>query len=361
MTRSSHHAPDEPSVCRLLRRGAVLSFGAYMAMALYGEGGYYTQSVRIAGADGDFYTASRFSLFARTMARVALRVWSDFGRPADWQVVEWGPGQGELARGIAKALDETLPPGVRVRYVLMEVSPRLADQQRMTLGDSVGRVSFHWGHPDPALPSFVIGNEVLDALPVERVRRTRGGWEQAVVRWGEAGPVLEWRAAEPDIASLADRFLPLSPGAAGEVCPGMDDFFKQVAASGRPLRGVFVDYGIRARDLAEGLRPEGTVRGYRAHRVVDPLGAPGRCDITADVHWDAAMRAAEAAGLSVVRLTDQGAFLLEQGILEVLQAETPAVDEPGRQRLVGQFKQLVLPGGMGERFQVLEVQSASEK
>ncbi|MCL6599074.1 MAG: SAM-dependent methyltransferase [Alicyclobacillus macrosporangiidus] len=361
MTRSSHRQPaPEPEVWRALKAEGRLSFGRYMELALYGKGGYYTESVRIGGAGGDFYTAAHIPLFAAILARAAAEAWEAFGRPAAWQVVEWGGGQGEMAEAMASALGSRLPDGVHVRYTLVDVSESLVQRQRLRLEDGQRRVVFDWGQPAEELPTFAFANEVLDALPVERVRRAnRNRWEQADVVWDGHGLSLDWRPAHPDVAAFAEAHLPIPVGIEAEVCLALRPFFARVARLGRPLRALFFDYGIRSEEWASGLRPQGTVRAYRAHQVVDPLTDPGRCDITADVHWEAAMASAEAAGLRVVRLQNQGSFLMAAGAVEVLEAQItgPTTGRLEAARWTGQFKQLVLPGGMGERFQVLELEA----
>jgi NADH dehydrogenase [ubiquinone] 1 alpha subcomplex assembly factor 7 len=360
LTRSSHRPPaPEPEVWRALRVQGRLSFGRYMELALYGEGGYYTGAVRIGGAGGDFYTAAQMPLFAAVLARVAAEAWTSFGRPAEWQVVEWGGGQGEMAEVMANALDTRLPDGVHVRYTLVDVSDALMKRQRQRLETRRGRVAFAWGQPAEDLPTFAFANEVLDALPVERVRRvSEDRWEQADVVWDGHGLSLDWRPADPDVAAFAAAHLPNPARTEAEVCLALRPFFTRVAQLGRPLRALFFDYGIRSEEWASGLRPRGTVRAYQAHQLVDPLMDPGRCDMTADVHWEAAMASAEAAGLRLVRLQNQGRFLMDAGAVEVLEERVnPAAGPLEAARWTGQFKQLVLPGGMGERFQVLEVEA----
>jgi SAM-dependent MidA family methyltransferase len=174
--------------------------------------------------------------------------------------------------------------------------------------------------------------------------------------------VVRWRQAPPEVARLAAQWLPIPVGAIGEVCPDYADFFRAVGQLGPPLKALFFDYGITQEEWAAGLRPEGTVRAYARHMLVDALAAPGAQDITADVHWDHVCASARAAGLHVRGLTPQGSFLIQHGILEAFeQWQQAAQGEAARLRTVpmaGQLKQLIFPGGMGERFQVLECERA---
>ena len=106
------------------------------------------------------------------------------------------------------------------------------------------------------------------------------------------------------------------------------------------------------------MRPQGTIRAFSSHRVTDVLSSPGLSDITSDVNWDHAYASAAKAGFRVLPLQSQGQFLLSSGILNVLESMTDsgALEDANRRRvaLTNQLKQLVLPGGMGERFSVME-------
>jgi SAM-dependent MidA family methyltransferase len=136
-------------------------------------------------------------------------------------------------------------------------------------------------------------------------------------------------------------------------------FFAALREFGGPLTAVFFDYGITSDEWHAGVRPKGTLRGYRNHQVVDPLSLPGQTDITSDVHWDAVTVAAQDAGFTVSPLQSQGSFLMNHGILDELsELLAEQAGKPGTgltaAKLKNSMNQLVLPGGMGERFSVLE-------
>ncbi|MCF8564501.1 SAM-dependent methyltransferase [Alicyclobacillus tolerans] len=341
-----------------------LNFSRFMEIALYDESdGYYQKAVKIGLQDADFYTAAQFSLFSATLGQYAFLRWRDFGEPLELQVVEYGAGQGELAQGIARQLLATLPKGVHVRYVIVDPSPMLRQLQAERLAadglQNSERIHFCWEEPDASLDTVFVGNEVLDALPVEIVRRTKLGWEQAFVTIADSGQAsFSWGAAAPEIASSAMKYVDCPEGTQAEVCPGLDEFFRQLSRIGRNIRGLFIDYGITTGAWRDGMRPQGTIRAFSSHRVTDVLSSPGLSDITSDVNWDHAYASAAKAGFRVLPLQSQGQFLLSSGILNVLESMTDssAFEDANRRRvaLTNQLKQLVLPGGMGERFSVME-------
>lgn len=339
-----------------------IRFSDFMKEALYGNQGYYTQFVQIGGGGADFYTAALSPLFSFTVARYVVAKWEEFGQPHEFQVVELGAGQGELAQGICRWLS-SYKPEIRLRYVIVEVSGHLLESQqrrlRHELACNSGGIQVHWGEPDATLPTALIANEVLDALPVERLRRTRGGWEQAFVQRQEDRFQWVWKPAPQELTKLGEAYLGCPVGTTAEICNGYQEFFAEVSRYGKPLDAIFFDYGISKSEWAAGVRPEGTLRGFHQHQVVDVLETPGLIDLTADVNWDYASASAAKAGFAVQPLLTQGQFLMQFGILDVLQSLQEQLNEikhvQKRAELIGQFKQLVYPGGMGERFSVLSI------
>ncbi len=334
-----------------------ISFAHYMEWALYGERGYYQSRVSL-GKQGDFFTAAQFPLFGATLAHYAWDAWRSYGEPHQLQVVELGPGQGELAVHVLARLQELLPADVKISYVLIEPSLRLRQLQMEKLRSLGHWVQVSWQSPDANLDTVMFANEVLDALPVERVRRTVNGWLQAWVILDDEQLSLQWRPAPTELATAADEWLPIPVGTEAEWCWGYGELFKMAADYGQRLRSLWIDYGIDREELAAGLRPQGTLRGFSHHQVVHPLAHPGKVDITADVYWDAVVHAAMQAGFVTQNLILQGSFLRNAGLLgAALASSTNGQDSWGKglsRSAAGQVRQLIMPGAMGERFAVLE-------
>jgi SAM-dependent MidA family methyltransferase len=134
------------------------------------------------------------------------------------------------------------------------------------------------------------------------------------------------------------------------------DWLKTAAA--RLGRGylILVDYGAEARDLYNiSLRPQGSLRAFGRHRLIeDVLVEPGSRDITTTIDWTTVKRACVEAGLAVVSFERQDKFLLGAGLLEELARMTAeATSEAVAQSLSASAREMILPGGMSESFQVL--------
>lgn len=341
-----------------LDKAGSLSFARLMDVALYSHHGYYSQRVRIGKAEADFYTATQSELFALTVARYIEAQAAKWGHRDLIQIVEVGGGQGELAKGISRALaaSRQIP---RVSYYIQEKSAYLREKQQAELSplqdEADFPVTFSWTDVDKSLPTIVLANEVLDALPVERIRKTKDGWLRLEGRLRDNELDWFWAKAPDSLAQLADAFVNCPVGMEAEIGEQCDSLMQSVLVGYTgPLQALWFDYGISREEWETGIRPEGTLRAYRRHELVDPLVYLTEADITADVNWSQVETEAQKCGASQVELVSQGKFLMDNGILDLtIQRQQEAADILEGNRFVQQFKQLALPGGMGDRFSVL--------
>ena len=321
-----------------------------MELALHAPGlGYYSAGARKFGAGGDFVTAPELGgVFARTLARQAAQVLRQ-GVP---DIVEVGAGSGKLARDLLAELAvlDCLPQ----RYLILETSAELGAHQRELLQHELPQLAprIAWLDAMPAsLHALVIGNEVLDAMPVHIIKIGDDGAEElGVVRNNNA---FEW-GARPATGQLlaAAKSFDLAPGYTTEVHLAAYAFVRTLAASLESGVVLLIDYGFPAHEYYHPQRDTGTLMcHYRHHAHSDPLCLIGLQDVTTHVNFSAIAHAAIDAGLDVLGYTNQAQFLINCGITDVL-AATPA-DDPGYLRLAAQAQKLVGPSEMGELFKVI--------
>src|SRR2546428_12963645 len=86
-------------------RSGPISFHRFMQAALYHpEYGYYRRPARDPfGKEGDFFTAEQLQpVFGILIAMRIRSLCREMGEPADFQVVELGPGPGERAEALGQ-------------------------------------------------------------------------------------------------------------------------------------------------------------------------------------------------------------------------------------------------------------------
>ena len=300
--------------------GGWLAFDAYMQQALYApELGYYTgQAGQFGdfGGSSDFVTAPELSpLFGRALATQVAQAMDLAGTR---RVVEFGAGSGALA---AQILDELARQDQAPHeYVIVELSGALKHRQIETLKarvpELVGRVRW-WTTLPETFDAVVIGNEVLDAIPVKLLVRGESGWLERGI--GQDGDDLVFADRPTTLAPPQPEADALPVGSVTEIHPQALAFVRTLAD--RLSRGValFVDYGFPQHEYYHPQRHMGTLRAHYRHRALDDvLLWPGLADITAHVDFTAVALAAQDAGLDVLGYTSQANFLLNCGILDIL-------------------------------------------
>ena len=331
------------------KAGGWQGFDAFMGQALYTPGlGYYAnglskfgqmpQGLRgaegVAGAGSDFVTAPEMTpLFGQALARQVAQVLEATGTDEVW---EFGAGTGALALQLL----ETLGDQVR-SYTIVDLSDSLKARQAQTLAAHAGKV--HWvSELPPQMRGVVVGNEVLDAMPVQLLVRKSGVWfergvvvEQGALQWSDRPTALR---PPVEIEGEHDYLT--------EIHPQGEAFVRTLADRLVLGAALLLDYGFPESEYYHVQRHMGTVMCHQAHRSdPDPLQAVGLKDITAHVNFTGIALAAQDAGLDVLGYTSQAHFLINCGLVEAMQ------DAPLPERVAAQ--KLILEHEMGEFFKVI--------
>lgn len=335
-----------------IRRHGPIAFGRFMELALYAPGlGYYTAGKEKFGARGDFITAPEtFPLFGRCIAHTAAEIFAQLG---DADILEVGAGSGRLAVELLRELArlDALPR----TYYILDLSPHLRVRQTETLKEHApelyGRV--RWLDRLPAsFRGLVIGNELLDAMPVERFRMTANGLEQLRVTWQNGRFTWIGTAAE---SALVERIAPLglAPGYASEVGFAAEAWTRSAADILESGVLLLIDYGFPRAEFYHPDRAGGTLMCHYRHRAHgDPLILVGLQDITAHIDFTAIAEAGTETGLDLLGYTSQAAFLIANG-LDRLVTDADLSDVRAHLALTDQIKKLTLPHEMGELYKVM--------
>ena len=338
--------------------GGQLPFDRFMELALYAPGlGYYVAGAHKLGAAGDFVTAPEISsLFGRCVAVQCGELLAALG---GGDVLEFGAGSGALAADLLDALDGGAAP--LGTYWIVEVSPELRDRQRRTLAerapDLLARVRWLDRLPE-GFRGVMIGNEVLDAMPVHRFAIADGQVLEGFVQTADDGLAEAWlKPRSPGLVEAVravERLVgPLPDGYRSELNLRLGPWLEAVGAALATGGVLLVDYGYARADYYRPERLAGTLLCHYRHRVhADPLRWPGLQDVTASVDFSAVAEAAGQAGLELAGYTTQASFLLATGLDRFL-GESDPMDVVRHLALVQGAKTLTLPGEMGERFKVI--------
>jgi SAM-dependent MidA family methyltransferase len=352
-SRSLHHLiADE-----IQRNSGWISFAQFMELVLYAPGlGYYSGGAAKLGKDGDFTTAPEITpLFGGAVAQVVASLFEQTAA----HILEFGAGTGKLAFDI---LTEMQQLGVAIeRYAIVELSGELRARQEQMLQ---GFPQVTWLDRMPSsFSGVVVGNEVLDAMPVNLVVKTEQGWNERGVSLSDRTFVFSDRSCNQELAAQIPDAADLPVGYVTEVHPVANAFMRSLASmlnaghneTGRGSAAILIDYGFPAHEYYLAQRAQGTLMcHYRHHAHPDPFYLPGLQDVTAHVDFSAMAQAAVDAGLDMLGYTSQAAFLIDAGIGDLLMRTSPT-DERHYLPQANAMQKLISPAEMGELFKVLVV------
>ena len=332
---------------QIANAGGWLSFDRFMALALYAPGmGYYTNSLRKFGltpeTGSDFATAPEMSKhFGHTLAHQVAEALQVTGTDEVW---EFGAGSGALALQLLDSLGDSVK-----RYTIVDLSGSLRERQQETLKAHAHKVQWVDALPEQ-LSGVVVGNEVLDAMPVQLLVRKSGVWHERGVVW--RADALQWEDRVTDLRPPVevmgehDYLTEIHSQAEAFVATLADRFKAGEAATGKGGAAFLIDYGFPESEYFHPQRSMGTLMCHKLHKSdPDPLVDVGDKDITAHVNFTGVALAAQDAGLNVLGYTSQAHFLINCGLLP------PLVDAPLDEKTMAQ--KLITEHEMGELFKVV--------
>jgi NADH dehydrogenase [ubiquinone] 1 alpha subcomplex assembly factor 7 len=369
---------DEELAERIGREGPI-PFDAFVDVALYGEGGFFTRARGAGRAGRDFVTSPEVGqLFGALLARALDGWWRELHEPDPFLVVDAGAGRGRLAADVLAAAPEC---ATALRYVLVERSPELRSAQRELLvlepfEDALGpMVATDDDAPIPVigmgpiatalaelpavpLTGVVVANELLDNLAFRVVQRVADGW--AEVRVAVDGDEF----VEVLIPAAQDLVVEAETVAAGSVPvgvrlpvpTGIPEWLHACAGVLRHGVLVVIDYAATGAELVD-RGQDGWLRTYRDHdRGAPPLVAPGEQDITIDVPVEYLVHAAAGAGFHLLSDNTQAEWLTALGLDELVadareqwdaRAHVGDLDAVRHRSRVSEGAALVDPSGLG--------------
>jgi len=321
------------------RAGGWLPFDRFMALVLYAPGlGYYANNSRKFGqlpsSGSDFVTAPEMTpLFGQALAAQVADALQATDTDEVW---EFGAGSGALALQLLQSL------GDRVRrYTIVDLSGTLRARQQETLAAWAGRVEWVSELPQ-AMRGVVVGNEVLDAMPVKLLVRIGGAWHERGVALADGA--LGWQDRTTDLRPPQE--IPGAHDYLTEIHPQAEAFVRTLADRLMQGAAFFIDYGFAQGEYYHPQRHMGTLMCHRGHMAdTDPLVDQGQKDITAHVNFTGMALAAQEAGLPTLGYTTQARFLMNCGLVPLL-AQAPLAERVAGQRLIVEHE-------MGELFKVI--------
>ncbi len=361
----AHSHELKTAILTKIKEKGVISFQAYMQMALYQSGlGYYPAGCAKFGESGDFVTAPEISpLFGQCVANAM----SDYLKSLpNASILEFGPGSGELCVQAMKQLESlsALPE----KYFLLEISPSLKARQKALVEKEIPHLAerLEWLQSLPKKPfsGVVLANEVIDALAINRFKVVnQQAVEIGVTTIENEFAFVEYRQALNEATAEAQKLIDtyqLPNGYEFEMQPELACWLNTLYDRLEQGFALLIDYGENERELFRRNNHQGTLRCfYQHHLVEDPFRYPGLQDITSDVNFTAVAEAAVNAGFRVSGYTSQALFLLSTGLEHLV--DVNSLPEKDLWKMSQAIQLLTSPNEMGERFKAIALAKNTEE
>ena len=304
---------NEQIVARIRNEGPI-PFALFMSLALYDpQHGYYATGKQRTGWAGDFVTSPEIDAgFGTLWARAFERVWTECGRPQDFELVEIGPGEGGFAEAVLTAVREPFASALVYRLVERVDEVHARQLQRLSHHGRVTRSTSVTELPEVAA-GCIFANEVLDNLPVHVLEATGDGFAEVMV--GEQDGRLTWVLGPPSnqelVAFVQRTGTDPATGSRVEITLAAESLINHVSRRLGCGAMYLVDYGAEGAELAA---RGGSLLSYSTRGISeDVLSDPGDRDITAHANWTSARRTFERQGFVVEGPHSQRDVLLSLG------------------------------------------------
>jgi SAM-dependent MidA family methyltransferase len=307
----SHAIKDKVTQHILRTSNQVISFSEFMNIVLYEpQLGFYSNSLQKFGRQGHFVTAPTLGkLFAESLAKQISEIFT-FGL-RERNFLEIGAGEGTLASNILRVIGNQIDC-----YYILELNATLVAHQKAIILELVPEYfdKVQWLSTLPEkFVGVIVANEVLDALPFNRVKVDNDG--QDIIGLGvgvSENNFVEKEYALDQVTLSKLQALNLSyNNYVTEVNVLTAGFVQSIAGVLDEGAIIFIDYGFGQKDYYAPNKIKGNCRGFFAHQVYNNFFEHlGLMDITTDVNFTDVASSGIKADLDLIGYTNQGAFLI---------------------------------------------------
>ena len=328
---------------KIIKKGGTISFYDYMNFVLNDpKNGYYGSGRATLGTKGDFVTSPSMSddfafLLSKQIEELLLQIKSKSKYDEKLSVLEFGAGDGSLMSGLLKYFFINNKKLLKnVCFIIIEPNNGMIEKQRKKL-EKYLKLDFNivWRSleelEDRSLNGVVLANEVLDALPVERIINLKGKMHRQGVSIDKVSGKLVFeeititKELEKSIASAQEKLdikIPPNDAPDGWTTEWHIDNKKWLMAIYEKINNgilLIIDYAKEAKRYYSLSNSNGTLISYKNQKIVENIfESPGNCDLTSHVCVESLIYDSETLGFETVGLVKQGEALLSLGLAERL-------------------------------------------
>jgi len=340
----------------ILKNGPI-TFSEYMHHALYNPLlGYYASGNVQIGKKGDFYTSPHVSsAFGEIIGEFIVKAFNSLEVP-EFTILELGAGigagKGYLAHDILNFLVNHNKMYNLINYVIIDkgftnnISDSLSQhEKKIKLFNDIRELK-------KPFCGIIISNEFFDSLPFHRIIYKNRNFKEIYVdfRNNEFREILGEISDKEILNYISRNELDLVESKQIEVSPLVETILREI--NELLLQGYIltIDYGYLSEELFKNTKINGTFKCFFRHTVNEnPYINIGQQDITYDVDFTNIIEIGNKIGIDKIKYTTQGQFLVDWGILNIIEREYKTLGKSN----INSIKNLFMPGMMGNYFKVL--------
>ena len=328
---------------KIIKKGGTISFYDYMDFVLNDiNNGYYGSGRANLGPKGDFVTSPSMSddfafLLSKQIYEWLIQLKSQSIFDDKLSVIEFGSGDGSLMSGLLEYFSINNKKILKnVCFSIIEPNKGMIKKQQKKLKKYL-KLGFDilWrsleDFEDRSLNGVVLANEVLDALPVERIINSKGKiHRQGVSIDKKSGRLFFEEIAitqelEKSIASAQEKLdinIPPEFAPEGWTTEWHIDNKKWLKAIYAKINNgilLIIDYAKEAKRYYSLSNSNGTLISYKNQKIVENIfESPGDCDLTSHICIESLIHDSETLGFETIGIVKQGEALLSLGLAERL-------------------------------------------
>ena len=330
-------------VKKIIKLGGTISFYDFMNFVLNDPiNGYYGSGKAELGVRGDFVTSPSLSddfafLVGRQIEDWLIQFKSILLSNQKLAVIEFGAGDGSFMSGLIKYFLENSKNFLEgISFVIIEPNEGMVEKQKNKLEEFLNLgIDILWKGLDEVeennINGIVLANEVLDALPVERITFSKGKLIRQAVSIDKKSHKLFFD--EMPITSELEKSIKLAESNLGITIPPEDApegwTTEWHIDNSKWLKGIYekinngilliIDYAKEANNYYGLRNSNGTIISYKNQKISNNiLESPGDSDLTSHICIETLINDAETLGFKNIGTTKQGEALLALGLAERL-------------------------------------------
>ena len=334
---------------KFFKKSNYLAIDQFFQNVLYDKNiGYYNTNVPF-GNKGDFITSPKISnLFSEIVAIWMIATWEKIGKPKNFNIVELGPGDGELARKMFDVFKKFPEFNSVKKIYLYEISNFLKKVQKKKINDKKIRWISNLNTIKKG-PVIFFGNEFFDAIPIKQFKRKKNILlEKFYVKKMNYEIKEVYKKTSKEHAKEINSYRTLKNLRFIEFPKKGFQELKKILKTIKKLEGciLLIDYGYLKSNN------QNTLQSVIKHKKNNILNNLGKADVTSHVNFELLNEFFLKNNLNVKKIITQKEFLEKMGIQERAEIISQKMKFTEKSNLYLRLKRLLSPRLMGNLFKV---------